>query len=161
MKDGELSQDFINTANHVYFLNLKTHKKKFINKNILRLKNILFSKDKKRESYRKIFNKILSNNYELIYGNTIASLDILFEFQKENLNCVIAIHELSYALETIKDRNQIIEKINKIKHIVAGSKAVAENLIENYKVEENKINIIHSFIEKNILIKTKKTASYF
>lgn len=156
MNEGELFQDFAKTADHVFSLNSKPLKKNYIHRKILRLKNIFFSQNTPNENFRKVLKKILSNNYDLIYGNTIASLDMVFELQKKHSNCVIAIHELSFALETIKDKNQIIEKINKIKYIIAGSKAVADNLIQNYKVKDNKIEIIHSFVEKDPIVKTNK-----
>ena len=157
IKDGNLYEDFAKIADHVFLLNPKPVQKSFVERNILRIKNILFPQKSAKNSIEKISEKIRSANYDLIYGNTVASLNLLFDLQKKHPNCVIAIHELSFALESLMEKNLIIEKMNTIKHIIAGSKAVADNLINNYHIEEKKIKIIHSFVEKDTAIQTDKS----
>lgn len=156
IKDGVLYQDFAKIANSVFLLHPKPIKNNIFGRNLLRIKNLFFSPKKGNNPFEKIGKTIISNNYDLIFANTIASLNVLFEFQKHNKNCVIAIHELSFALESIMSKEEIIDKIKKIKYVIAGSKAVSDNLIQNYSVEENKITTIHSFVEKNIAIKSDK-----
>jgi glycosyltransferase involved in cell wall biosynthesis len=91
------------------------------------------------------FEKIASNNYDLIYANSIASIPkavkIKKHFQKTNL--IVHVHELDTIIKMVlPDFKNYLKEINKF---IAVSALVADNLIENYNIDAALIDVIYEF----------------
>lgn len=97
---------------------------------------------------------LLSENFDLIYANTIATAWVmpeLLDFLKIPL--ITHIHELEFSIQlysTKQDRAFLFANTTKL---IACSKAVAENIIEKHHFPSEKTEIIHSFVENEKVIK--------
>ncbi|SMC40769.1 glycosyltransferase family 4 protein [Moheibacter sediminis] len=156
LKNGPLYKDFSVLTENIYLENNKNVHENFIKRNLNRIETKIYGKKYTLNQRQDLVKKISANHYDLVYGNTIASLEILTEFKKYNIPTAITIHELSFSLESIMPKELIVQKIKQINYIVCGSKAVGDNLVENYEVPENKISIIHAFVQEQITINQEK-----
>jgi glycosyltransferase involved in cell wall biosynthesis len=92
--------------------------------------------------------KLLSENFDCIYTNTIATAWVmpeLLSFLK--IPVITHIHELEFSIQLYsskENRNFLFQQTTKL---IACSKAVAENLIENHGLSAEKVEIIHSFVK--------------
>ena len=118
---------------------------------------LLLLADDKEEQVKKITTRLLANNYELVYGNSAETLRWTIPFFEKNIPTIVAIHELTYGLEMSYPKDFILKNFSKVSTIIAGSNAVAENLITKYNVDSKKIKVIHSFVDEKIDLKKDKT----
>lgn len=155
IRNGELYEDFAKVSNNIFVVNDHSQFPSFINRNLKRLQSILFQK-KKEEKFDKIIQNLLQNMYDLVYGNTIDSLIWTLPFYKKNIPTILAVHELTFGIESIHPKEFILENLPNVTQIIAGSKAVAENLIDRYSIDKKKIKIIHSFVDNNLTLEKDK-----
>ncbi|MFZ4414771.1 MAG: glycosyltransferase family 4 protein [Bacteroidales bacterium] len=91
--------------------------------------------------------------YDLIYTNTVASLNIAIEW-KAQLGCplIMHIHEMQNAIEQLMTSEQLINMKLEVDHFIAVSKSVRDNLIELHEIPDNKISLIYESIPLPITI---------
>lgn len=153
LHNGALYNDFAAVADHIFLAAAQTYEPSFLKRNLKRVKRLIIKETAVKENpVDKITADLLSNGYDLVYGNTMLSLSWLLPFSKNNISTVIAVHELTFGIESIVKKDHVIENLNRIDEVIAGSKAVADNLIENYAADAKKISVIHSFVDEKIVI---------
>jgi len=158
LKGGELYDDFASVSDNVFLAYANITPSSFLQRNLRRLKSIIFAQKKETEQSEiaKIISTLFLNNYDLVYGNTIISLTWILPFYKKGIPTIIAIHELTYGIESIYKKEFIQENIINVSQIIAGSQAVANNLISKYGAKKNQVNVIHSFIDSDLKIAKEK-----
>jgi len=126
----------------VYFLNNRSTQKK----------KLFFGKEQNViEEIKRI------HSFDLIYLNTIASVDLLPELTKTfEVPIVSHIHELQYSIAQYGSPNSLENLFKYSTKIIACSQAVADNL--NEYSNSNDIHVVHSFVENTeILNKSAKS----
>lgn len=102
---------------------------------------------------------LLSENFDLIYANTIATAWVmpeLLNFLKVPL--ITHIHELEFSIQLYSTEQARSFLFSHTTKLIACSKAVAENLIDKHHFSEDKIEIIHSFVaNENVLARSQTT----
>lgn len=158
IKGGELYADFARVSDNVFLVNANVTPSSFLQRNIGRVKSIIFAQKKETEQDRfdKVVNNLLLNNYDLVYGNTIVSLTWTLPFYKRGIPTILAIHELTFGIESNYSKEFVQDNITNVSKIIAGSQAVANNLISRYGAKENHIDVIHSFIDSDLEIINEK-----
>lgn len=110
---------------------------------------------------RWIHNLIRRNRYNVIYGNTVATLSVLSEIKRKfnHINAILHVHESEYLCQLILGKKNAIDDFKFIDNIICVSNFSANNLISNYEVISSKINIIYPFFSQGISrIKSKQIA---
>lgn len=98
--------------------------------------------------------RLLSENFDCIYTNTIATawaLPELLSYLKIPL--ITHIHELEFSIQLYSskaDRDFLFQHTTKL---IACSRAVGENLIENHGLPVEKVEVIHSFVNNDDVLK--------
>lgn len=119
------------------------------------------SAEKKKSFFEKQQNAIEKikkhHTIDLIYLNTIASVDLLPELYKTfEVPIVSHIHELQYSIAQYGSPNSLENLFKYSTKIIACSQAVADNLKEFSN--SNDIQVVHSFVENTeILNKAEKS----
>lgn len=159
LRPGQLYEDFAKISdNKIIVVSYYNQSFSFVNRNFKKLQSAFFPKSEtKDEQVEKITSRLLANNYDLVYGNSAETLRWTIPFYKKNIPTMVAIHELTYGLESTYPKDFILENFSKVSMIIAGSNAVAENLINKYNTNPEKIKVIHSFVDETIDLKKDKT----
>ncbi|MDP1816625.1 MAG: glycosyltransferase family 4 protein [Leadbetterella sp.] len=120
----------------VYFLNNRSTQKK----------KSFFGKE------QNVIEEIKRNHFiDLIYLNTIASVDLLSELTKTfEVPIVSHIHELQYSIAQYGSPNSLEILFKYSTKIIACSQAVADNL--NEFSNSNDIHVVHSFVENTEIL---------
>lgn len=104
-------------------------------------------------------NNIASNNYDIIYANTIVSLPIGEKIKKANQQSklIVHVHELNTVIKMLTPNFD--EYIGYIDRYIAASHQVKNNLIDSWNVKSGLIEVIYPFAAfgKANSIKTKET----
>lgn len=157
IRGGELYEDFAKISNNIVVAHYHLQSFSFLKRNLRRVQSIIFKKKETQEDkINKITNSLLLNNYDLVYGNTMESLIWTLPFYKKNIPTIVAIHELSFGIESTYPKEFVLENISNITKIIAGSKAVGDNLVTKYGADPKKINVVHSFVDSVLTIQKDK-----
>ncbi|WP_179469656.1 glycosyltransferase family 4 protein [Chryseobacterium sp. H1D6B] len=157
IRGGELYEDFAKISNHIVVAHYHLQSLSFIKRNLKRVQSIVFkTKETHQDKIDKITSSLLLNNYDLVYGNTMESLIWTLPFYKKNIPTIVAIHELTFGIESTYPKEFVLENISNVTRIIAGSKAVAENLIAKYGGDPKKIKVIHSFVDTVLTLQKDK-----
>ncbi|MFP7656874.1 glycosyltransferase [Chryseobacterium proteolyticum] len=159
LRAGQLYEDFAKISdNKIIVATYYNQSFSFINRNFKKFQATFFPKSEtKEEQIEKITGRLFLNNYDLVYANTAETFIWTIPFYKRNIPTIVAIHELAFGVESSYSKEFIFENFSNVSTIIAGSKAVADNLIKRYNVDENKIKVIHSFVDEKIKIQKDKT----
>ncbi|PWW29917.1 MULTISPECIES: glycosyltransferase family 4 protein [unclassified Chryseobacterium] len=151
IRGGELYEEFAKVANNIVVAHYHLQSFSFLKRNLKRVQSIVFrKKETQQDKIDKITISLLENKYDLVYGNTMESLIWTLPFYKKNIPTIVAIHELSFGIESTYSKEFVLENISNITQIIAGSQAVADNLINKYNAAPQKVTAIHSFVD-NVL----------
>ncbi len=146
LRSGVLEEDFEKICNIIKFPKAEVRSslyKKTISK-------LIPKQDNQRTQFQ---SSLISENFDLIYANTIAvawALPELLTFL--NVPLITHIHELEFSIQlysTKQNREFLFKNTTKL---IACSKAVAENVIEKHHFPIEKIEVIHSFVENEKVI---------
>nr|WP_299416456.1 glycosyltransferase family 4 protein [uncultured Emticicia sp.] len=97
-------------------------------------------------------------NFDYIYANTIASAQVLRKITEfVNAPLFAHIHELEFSIQLYSQKNERDFLFKYATKIIACSQAVAENIIENHGVLEQKIEVIHSFVDNESILNRIET----
>lgn len=161
LKGGVLEPEFKNASN--YFTNLSSLLKK--EKSLIEgffekiLKKTGFFK--KKYSKKDIFLKsIVNEQFDLVYANTIVCLPIATEIKLlyPKIKLFLHIHELNNMISyLIPDFKQYLKNID---FYIAVSKKVRNNLIENYNISSEKIEIIYEFVKDSPIKRIQKSSDF-
>lgn len=160
LRAGQLYEDFVKISDSkVIVASYYNQSFSFVNRNFKKLQATFFpTTETREEQIEKITNRLFSNNYDLVYANTAETLIWTIPFYKRNIPTIVAIHELAFGVESAYSKEFILKNISNVSTIIAGSNAVAENLITRYNADPDKIKVIHSFVDEVIDIQKDKTA---
>ncbi|WP_304234550.1 glycosyltransferase family 4 protein [Jiulongibacter sediminis] len=93
------------------------------------------------------------SDIDLIYANTIACAGLATIAKKAlEVPLISHIHELQFSLDMYADTEDKQRLFELSDGVIACSQAVADNLIANNGVNQNKIEVIHSFIDNERVI---------
>jgi glycosyltransferase involved in cell wall biosynthesis len=157
IRGGELYEEFAKVSNNIVVAHYHLQSFSFLKRNLKRVQSIVF---KKKETHQdkidKITNSLLENKYDLVYGNTMESLVWTLPFYKKNIPTIVAIHELSFGIESTYPKDFVLENISNITQIIAGSQAVGDNLVTKYNADPKRVNVVHSFVDTVLTIQKGK-----
>jgi len=108
----------------------------------------IIKKLSKQTTYERFLKPILNKGYKIVYGNTVATSDILVFAKKTypNLITVCHLHELEIAIKEFYGEQNFIDAIPFIDHFVAASAIVKDHLVEHYKINPKLIHIHYEHI---------------
>ncbi|CAH0147822.1 glycosyltransferase family 4 protein [Chryseobacterium sp. Bi04] len=157
IRGGELYEEFAKVSNQIVVAHYHLQSFSFLKRNLKRIHSLVFRKtETQQDKIDKITNILLENNYDLVYGNTMESLIWTLPFFKKNIPTIVAIHELSFGIESTYSKEFVLENISNITQIIAGSQAVADNLITKYNANPQKVTAVHSFVDTALTIQKDK-----
>lgn len=146
LDDGPLRKDFEQVVGNVFLVSNLLAEKSTYNRIKQRIR-----KTSESERILKVAKKINIKSYSAVYGNTIITLPWLIDFRnKFSVKTIIAIHELKLNMENYFTRDFLTINLPKLDLIIAGSKAVSNNLENVYGVPLSLINVVHAFIHTTI-----------
>jgi glycosyltransferase involved in cell wall biosynthesis len=116
-----------------------------------------------RNNPQRSIEAFFANNYskvDLIYANTIASSTIT-SVAKEILKVPLVshIHELQFSLGLYSKKSDTVKMMNDSDKVIACSQAVGDNLIEQNDSLEDKVTIIHSFVNNDKVLDIVKNSN--
>jgi glycosyltransferase involved in cell wall biosynthesis len=95
---------------------------------------------------------VISGPLDLIYANSVPSLDVAIELASDGGCPVIChVHELNLAIQRYASIEQFREFAPRIDAFIAASEAVASNLVRQYGVAPEKIHQVYEAIAQPIL----------
>ncbi len=137
---GGLEQEFQNVTNNYYDYRNTFHKEKtsFFKRVLIKLK-LTRKANKKQE----LFQELITNNYDLIYANTVVSLKLASELVEKMKACklVAHIHELNAIIKMMLPNFKDYSK--KIDHFIVPSEIVKTNLVGNWGVSSKHIDVVY------------------
>jgi len=142
---GELEKEYQSTCK-VYYREPKEIKRlsyiKRILKRIFRIKHNI-----RAAYYDNLFNKLKSNNYDVIYGNTIVSSNAILELTTliPHAKILMHVHELYDITRFYSDSLNKLS-VTKIK-IITVSQITKQNLIKNHGISESSIELVYEYID--------------
>lgn len=94
------------------------------------------------------FKSLLKKSYQIIYGNTVATLDLLVYAKKYNPKhiTVCHVHELELAIIQFCGDENFKNSIPYIDHFLAASEAVKTLLINKFNINAEKITLHYEYI---------------
>nr|WP_319539988.1 glycosyltransferase family 4 protein [uncultured Methanospirillum sp.] len=93
-----------------------------------------------------------------IYVNTVVSAELIEILTKFNKPIITHVHELDKLIRMAVDNQTMISLAKNSSSIIAVSDPVAQNLVQSYGCQEEKIEIIHDFIKLSSKSKCDKEA---
>jgi glycosyltransferase involved in cell wall biosynthesis len=112
------------------------------------------------DQQKKAVDYFSKRGYDLIYGNTIVSLPWLKIFKEgHSTKTLCCVHELSYVLNNFFTREYLQESLTQTDTIIAVSKSVKENLINEFNVPAAKVNLNYEFIDTDSQLKSGNDVS--
>ncbi|WP_308992662.1 glycosyltransferase [Mariniflexile litorale] len=140
---GVLESDFKKECNEVFYVK-KGHKP-------LKFSELIWIKIKKKLGLRaknttdELFTVLANNHYDLIYANTIISVPFGVQIKNRipNVKLLLHIHELNTQIKILLPNfNQYKGNID---CFIAASNIVKNNLVNNWNVSEDLIEVIYEF----------------
>lgn len=103
---------------------------------------------KEKTFKEKLLNKLSKENFDLIYANSVASLQI-FEEIKEHISTrtILHVHELQMSIIQFCGLELFIRNLPRINHFIVISEAVKKNLIEQYTIPTANMSLVYTFID--------------
>lgn len=143
LKGGPLEENFKKKSNNLFiYSSQKRHQ------NISKLfYQKIFKKNKIQQNSisPEDIPRLGENQYDLIYANTIVSISIASTIKEmsQKTKLLVHVHELNSVIKKrLPDFNQYLSSIDKI---IAVSHLVKDNLISNWKVKNQMIEVIYPF----------------
>ena len=102
-----------------------------------------------------IHDIVKKNKYDLVYGNTIVTLNLLSNLKQRNSNLktLLYVHESKFLTNIYLDKQKASNQFKNINHVFAVSQAAVNNLVENYNVAREIYSIIYPTIPEELFIK--------
>lgn len=130
-----------------------------------------YKKQKKRTLLGKIskffqpnlFRLQILNNYNVVYGNTVLSLKVLSKIKTKfnKIKTIMYVHEDQYMCSIHLNFQKSVEQFKQIDKIFTVAQSSANNLIQNYNVQSEKITIIHPTVKKKTLPENNPLTSIY
>ena len=139
--DGPLRHNFATLANVHIFPKAAPPAKGLV----ARIAQQLGFADSEKKAQSRLLAQLRKSGIGLIYSNTIVNGRVLEALESLSCPAITHVHELDYWIEQCGEENlqQVKSYTN---YYIAASGAVKENLVRNYGLPEDKIEVVHSFI---------------
>jgi glycosyltransferase involved in cell wall biosynthesis len=140
---GPLEQKFKNLCDATYDFSRCTIKSGLFKTIYKKLANRLGFKSQSKDAL--FYNNIAQNNYHLIYANTIVSIPLGFEIKKRSPDAkmIVHVHEMNTIISTLLPN--FGSYINAIDFFIAASNPVKQNLIHNWNISNDLVELIYAF----------------
>lgn len=127
---------------------------KYPNKFDLRnLRKYLIGLFYKKIHQQKILKRLKERDFNLLYVNSVASLDTFNDLRKKiKAKTILHVHELEISIKEFAKNSILEEAFNHIDKFIAVSEAVKKNLILKHRISESKITRIYGFVPTDILL---------
>jgi glycosyltransferase involved in cell wall biosynthesis len=123
-----------------YYNNYNTVMQKVLNR-------LGFYKFKLKRHHQNIVKKYRIEKFDVIYSNTVVNLDVLEVLKELKIPIITHVRELESTIEHFGG-DRLIKGLNELnKYFIADSYAVKENLISKHAIKENKIEVVHEYVE--------------
>jgi glycosyltransferase involved in cell wall biosynthesis len=143
IKGGAIADDFRKECANTFVYSELYKPEKFIEIATKKFLEKFGLKQKQKALF--FIENIASNNYDIIYSNTIVSIPIAVKIKKycQNSKLIVHVHELNtiikMALPDFYNYKNYIDKYLAVSH------QVKENLVSNWEVNKNAIDVIFPF----------------
>lgn len=87
-----------------------------------------------------------SQQFSLIYSNTLVNGKLLQRLPDQRCPLISHVHELDYVVKRWTTPLELTYTVQRTSQFIAGSRAVARNLADNYKIDDKKIDVVYEFI---------------
>ena len=87
-----------------------------------------------------------SSRFALAYSNTIVNGDLLKRLPDQSCPVISHVHELDYMIRRFSSAEDLNYTLARTTRFIAGSEAVAANLVAGHGVERAKIDVVYEFI---------------
>lgn len=157
LNDGDLSVEFYNLSDNFYDYRqlLKAEKLNLLERLLIKFKVL-----KKSNPKEKLLSVLNENNYDLIYANSIPSLDIAASLIKQSKSTKLLLHVLELEIVLKMHIDKTDNSLCLVDKFIAASGIVKTNLAENWGVDEEKIEVVYPF-SKNPDKTLKKQSKHF
>jgi glycosyltransferase involved in cell wall biosynthesis len=152
---GSLQDDFMNLSDKVFTLQEKGLVLLFT-KFLMHIVNSYVGSDSLLNFVENILNsfqahrysilarKLKRNRYLLIYSNSVCTAKITSELKKYlSTPVILHVHELEYSIDSFVGHECFLNNISSVDRFIAVSESVKENLVESYRICENKVSIVY------------------
>lgn len=148
LKDKGLCFDILLKSGGELTAQFEKISKVYLFKRITNFLNRAINKVSKRNAYHDYLKGIFNNNYQIVYGNTVVSADLLQRAKQIDgkLTTVCHVHELDVAIKFFFGENNFRVAIPYIDHFVAASNAVKDVLLKVYEIPSSKITVHYEHI---------------
>lgn len=102
-----------------------------------------------------IHSILKKNKYDLVYGNTIVTLNLLSGLKQHHpsIKTLLYVHESTFLTNIYLEKQKAANQFKNINYVFAVSKAALTNLVENYNVPPEICSIIYPTIPEESFIK--------
>jgi len=95
---------------------------------------------------KRMLATIGGNNIGLVYANTVANGEIIEQLSNRLCPVVTHVHELDYWMRYRVNPKSLEKVFNYTTRYIAVSQAVKNNLVQNFAVAGDKVEVIHGFV---------------
>jgi len=160
---GGLTNEFKMVADEYYELSKITTPKRNL---VQRFKTKLYKKlgvNYTRPDAKKVFVENLSQqDFDLVYCNTVVSIPLAYQIKLRNKSAKLLVHVHELESEIKRTIGNLDQFSNNIDIVIAASRMVRDNLLQNHSISDNKIEVIYEFTKKlNPEIKTEEKGEVF
>jgi glycosyltransferase involved in cell wall biosynthesis len=113
------------------------------------LKHLGFQSEAKETYLKQLKEKLIRDNIGLIYANTVTNGEILEFLSSLECPVICHVHELQWAINYSIGLTGFERVRRYTQQYIAVSQAVKNNLIKNYQIPEDKIDLVYAFIPTN------------
>lgn len=123
-----------------YYNNYNTIGQKILNR-------LGYYKYKLKKHHIYLLKKYKTEKFDIIYSNTVVNLDVLKVLKELNIPIITHVRELESTIAHFGG-NRLISGLNELnKHFIADSFAVKANLENKHTISQNKIEVVHEYVE--------------
>jgi glycosyltransferase involved in cell wall biosynthesis len=156
LNEGSIAEDFKKECNNIFVYSKAKKQLKF--QEILKEKISAKFGIKNEDHETLILNEIYSNNYDLVYANTVSSIKLgaKIKYNSQKAKLLVHVHELQTIIKIqVPDFGNYIKDVDQY---IAVSQLVSDNLVYNYGIDKDKVDLVYEFgiIHENILKKTNQ-----
>jgi glycosyltransferase involved in cell wall biosynthesis len=144
LRGGSLESDFKKAVCNYFNYEIKTKLRSLNRKERILLKLGWFKKPNLKDN---LLLELSQNNYDVVYANTIASVKLAYDVVSKikSAKFILHLHELNAIIRLLlPDFNNYVAAIDQF---IAPAKIVKDNLITNWGVSENKIEVVYACAE--------------
>lgn len=158
VRAGVLEADFKEVCNQAFYVKKGHEQLKFSELVLNKVKSKLGVKAK--NASEELFTTLATNDYNIIYANTIISVPfgVSIKNSMPNAKLLLHIHELNTQIKILLPNFKNF--INDIDGYIAASNIVKDNLLRNWQVPEKLIDVIYEFSVFEAAVKTERKAIF-